>query len=236
MGGLLDLLAVLLHAVLERLLRALGGLLGDLLAVLERLLAGLLGRLDHLVGELAELLVLDARGRDQQARDEPDGDGAQRQPDRILLGQPLGLTRLAVDLLAVGGRVGHGVLGAHELLPDIARGSHDALLGRITGVLQRFLRARLHVGLVAERVDGALHLRPRPLYLGADPVWVFAHRMSSFTVSTVWGAGGVACCNAFWPALASTRATIAHSAITISAATHVAIALSSSAISPGVSA
>jgi hypothetical protein len=36
--------------------------------------------------------------------------------------------------------------------------------------------------------------------------------------------------------LASTRATIAHSAITISAATHVAIAVSSSATSPAVSA
>ncbi len=52
--------------------------------------------------------------------------------------------------------------------------------------------------------------------------------MSSFTVSTVWGAGGVARWSALWPALASTAATTAHSAITISAATQVGMASSSS--------
>ena len=44
--------------------------------------------------------------------------------------------------------------------------------------------------------------------------------MSSFTVSTVWGTGGVAACSAFLPASASTAATASHSTVTISAASH----------------
>src|SRR6187200_1481570 len=111
---------MLLRAVLERLLRALRGLLRDLLAVLERLLAGLLGLLDDLVGDVAELLVLDPRGRDEQARDEADGDGAERQADGVLLREPLGLARLALDLLAVRGRVAGGVLRADELLLHVS--------------------------------------------------------------------------------------------------------------------
>src|SRR4051812_34750871 len=58
--------------------------------------------------------------------------------------------------------------------------------------------------------------------------------MSSFTVSTVWGAGGVADCRALRPAAASTPATAAHSRVTISAASHSGRKLSSTMISSAV--
>src|SRR4051794_41217624 len=59
---------------------------GDLLAAVERLLAGL-GRLGlHLVGDGADLLVLDARGRDQHAGEEADRRRTDHQAERILLG------------------------------------------------------------------------------------------------------------------------------------------------------
>src|SRR5829696_2183100 len=223
--ALLDLLGVLLAALLDRLLRALRGVLRNLLAVLERLLAGLADLLLHVVGDRADLLVFDARGRDQHAREEPDGNRADRETERILLRHARGLAGLVLDLA-----------GIRRAADDLVLDAHDALLGRFLLVLQVLLGARLDVGLVTERVDGVRHLGARLFYLGADPVGFFAHWMSSFTVSTVWGAGGVARCNCFWPALASTRATIAHSAITISEATHVAIASSSSVIRAALSA
>src|SRR6201999_879522 len=74
------------------------------------------------------------------------------------------------------------------------------------------------IGLVTERVDGVAHLLARLLYLEPDPVWVFAHWMSSFTVSTVWGAGGVAERSAVRPACASTAVTTPQRTVVISAA------------------
>src|SRR5829696_1829244 len=233
-GGLAHLLAVALRAVLKGRLRRLRRLARDLLAVLQSLLAGLLGLLGDLVGDLAELLVLHARGGDEQAGDEADRDRADREAQRVLLGQALRAAGVRRHLPAVRRRVadaaadaaggsGHGVLGPDDFVPDGLGGSHDLLLG-----------PALDVGLVLERVDGLAHLRAGLLYLLADPVWVFAHWMSSFTVSTVWGAGGVACCSDFWPALNSANATIAHRTVTISAASHVGMASSSAAISVAV--
>ena len=91
---------------------------------------------------------------------------------------------------------GCGVADADDLRLDRVLRAHEALL-----------RARLHVGLVGEGVDGLAHLVAGRLYFLADPVWVFAHWMSSFTVSTVCsGTGGVACCSSLRPRAASTRA------------------------------
>src|SRR5688500_801233 len=100
--------------------------------------------------------------------------------------------------------------------------------------MDRVLGARLEVGLVTEGIDGLAHLGARLFYLAADPVWVFAHWMSSFTVSTVWGTGGVAACSAFLPLMASTPATASHSTVTISAASHSGRKLSSATISTAV--
>src|SRR3712207_8951686 len=58
------------------LFRSAGDLLGHLLAAVERLLAGLLDLALDLVGDRAELLVLDVRRRDEHAGKEADGDGA----------------------------------------------------------------------------------------------------------------------------------------------------------------
>ena len=66
-------------------LARLGGVLRDLLAALERFLAGLLGAVDDVVGQLAELLVLDARRRDQHAGEEADRERADGEPERVLL-------------------------------------------------------------------------------------------------------------------------------------------------------
>src|SRR5215213_934508 len=87
-GG--ELLAVLLALLLHGLLGALGRLLGDLLAALEGLLAGLLRLLLDVVGDRAELLVLDARGRQQHPDEEADGGGADGQAERVLLGDARG--------------------------------------------------------------------------------------------------------------------------------------------------
>src|SRR5262249_24560441 len=158
-------------------------------------LAGLLGALLDVVGDGAEALVLDARRREEHAGEEADGQCADRQAERVLLGHALGAARLVLDVTAVRRRAGDAVLDAGH-----------AVLG-----------ARRDVGLVAERADGLAHLGAGVLYLPADPVWVFAHWMSSFTVSTVWGAGGVAARSALRPAAARAAATAAHSRVTISA-------------------
>src|SRR5689334_6268162 len=174
---LLRRVAQVLAMALRALLRGLRRVLSDLLAVLERLLPGLLGTLLDLVGELADALVLHARGRNEHAGEESDGDRADREAERVLLGHALGAPRLVLDLVAVRRSPDDPVLDAHDGL---------LLLAQIV------LRAALDVRLVAQGVDGVAHLLARLLYLAPDPVWVFAHRMSSFTVSTVWGAGGVA--------------------------------------------
>src|SRR5215213_666897 len=108
LGRVAHLLGVLLAALLDRLLRALGGLLRDLLAVLERLLAGLLGLVLEVVRHRAELLVLHARARDEQARDEPDRDGADGEAERVGLRDANRSLRLVLDLLGVRRGVADG--------------------------------------------------------------------------------------------------------------------------------
>src|SRR5512132_1968899 len=117
-GALGEVLAVLLGLLLGRVGGAAGYLLGDLPAAVQGLLAGLLDLVHDLIGHTAELLVLDpGRGRGQ-AGQEPQGSGADGQPERVLLGQaghPLGLL---LDVPAAGGGVAgpgrgpdHGLLG-----------------------------------------------------------------------------------------------------------------------------
>src|SRR5215216_4042529 len=68
-----------------------------------------------------------------------------------------------------------------------------ALLHGADGVRRPILRARLDVGLVAQRVDGLSHALAGVDYLVADRVRVFAHCTSSFTDSMVSsGTGGAA--------------------------------------------
>src|SRR4051812_9654184 len=163
LGGVAHLLGVLLAAVLDRLLRALGGVLRDLLAVLERLLAGLLRLLLDVVRHGADLLVLDARARDEQARDEPDRHGADGEAERVGLRDPDCPLRLIFHLLGVrrgvadrpagaAHAVAHGAAGAADPVADrLARSdelvlhvlacSHDALLRRVLLLLDRFLGA-----------------------------------------------------------------------------------------------
>src|SRR4051794_6387622 len=177
-----DALGVLAAALLRRLGRLRGDVLGDLLAALDGLLAGL-GRLGlDLVGDRADLLVLDARGRDQHAGDEADRGGPDGEPERVLLGDPDRALGGVLDVAAARGRAGDGVLRAGHLR-----------LEAVHLLVHRFLGSGLDVGLVRERVDGVAHALAGVLYLCADRARVFAHSTSSFTVSTVCsGTGGVA--------------------------------------------
>src|SRR6185312_4775188 len=97
LGGVAELVGVLPAGLLRRLLGALRGLLGDVLAALHGLLPRVLDLILDLVGQRADLLVLDAGGRDEQARDEPDGDAADGEAERVLLRD----ARRALDLLTV---------------------------------------------------------------------------------------------------------------------------------------
>src|SRR5690606_19318785 len=118
-------------------------------------------------------------------------DRADRQPERVLLGDARGPPGLALHLLSVRRGVRDAVPGAGDLLPDAA----DRVLHGVDLPLDVLLGALLDVGLVSERVDGLPHLLPGLLYLVADPARVLAHRASSFTVSMVCsGTGGPA----FW--------------------------------------
>src|SRR4051812_42608707 len=74
----LGVLRVLLARLLDGLAGGLGGFLRRLLAVLDRDLGGLLGLLLERVGHRADLLVFDARGRDEHAGQEADGQRADR--------------------------------------------------------------------------------------------------------------------------------------------------------------
>src|SRR3954447_7981814 len=106
--------AQVLRVLLTALLGGLGGVLRDLLAALERLLARLLGPVLDVVGHGAELLVLDAGGRAQHAGEEADGDGADGEPQGVLLGHALGAARLMLDLLGVRRGIADGLAGAYE--------------------------------------------------------------------------------------------------------------------------
>src|SRR4051794_20311734 len=237
LGARGELLAVLLALLLDGLLGALSRLLGDLLAALERLLTGLLGLLLDVVGDRTELAVLDARGGQQEPDDEARGDGADGEPERVLLGDAHGAAGVLLDLLAVRGGLTDAVRRADHLRLDRFLRSHEALLGGLLLVDDRVARARLDVGLVAEGVDRVAHLLAGRLYFPADPVRVFAHWMSSFTVSTVCsGTGGVACCSSLRPRMASTAPISPHRTVTISAASHSGMAVSSAAIRHAVSA
>src|SRR3954451_24383764 len=173
---------VLLPALLRRLGRRRRDVRGDLLAAVEHLLAGL-GRLGlDLVGDRADLLVLDARGRDQHAGEEADRGRADGEAERVLLGDADGLLRAGLDVTAARGRVRHGVLRAGHLRFEA-----------VHLLVHRILGSGLDIGLVRERVDGVAHPLAGFLYLCADCARVFAHSTSSFTVSKVCsGTGGVA--------------------------------------------
>ncbi len=67
------------------LLGALDRFLGDLLAPLERVLPGLLEPIHDLIGDLAQLLVLDPGRRQEQAREEADSGTADRKAEWVLL-------------------------------------------------------------------------------------------------------------------------------------------------------
>src|SRR4051794_14152707 len=217
--GVAELLGVLATGLLGRVGGGGGGLLGDLLAVLERFLARLLDLLADLLGHRADLLVLEPARRDEQAGEEADGDAADREAERVLLGDAGGLLGLALHLArlrrALGDRAGDLVLDAAHLV----------------------LRPALHVGLVAQRVDGVTHLRAGLLYLCADPVRVFAHCTSSFTVSTVCsGTGGAAAWTRFLPCWARIPAIATSTTPTIRAASQLASTPSRSMIRKAVSA
>src|SRR3954452_18923260 len=197
-----ELLAVLAAPLLHRFAGVLGRLLGDLLTALERLLPGLLRLRLDVVRDRTQLAILHAGGRDQQTGDEPDGHGSDGEAERVLLREAGRAASAVLDLLAIR----RSVAGADDLRFDRLLGAHEALL-----------RARLHVGLVGEGVDGVAHLVAGRLYVLADPVWVFAHWMSSFTVSTVCsGTGGVACCSSLRPRAARTAPTRPQRSVTIS--------------------
>src|SRR5688500_10494037 len=121
---------MLLAALLDGLLGALSRLLRDLLATLERLLSGLLHLVDDAVGDLAQLLVLDARGGNQHAGEEADRDGADGEADRVLLRHALGLARLVLDLTGARGLVAHRAGDRVTRADDLVLHPHDALLGR----------------------------------------------------------------------------------------------------------
>src|SRR5690348_10106004 len=85
LSGVAELVRVLPAGLLRRVLGALCCLLCDVLAALHGLLPRVLDLVLDLVGQRADLLVLDARGRDEQACDEPDGDAADGEAQRVLL-------------------------------------------------------------------------------------------------------------------------------------------------------
>jgi hypothetical protein len=85
-------LAVLLALLAGSVHRGLRCGLRDFLAAPQRLLAGLLGLLLDAAGRWTELLVLDARARHEQAREEADGD---REAERVLLREAGRLADLA---------------------------------------------------------------------------------------------------------------------------------------------
>src|SRR3954454_5924000 len=95
LAGAPQLLGLLAATFLDRLLDVRGGLLGrlgrslrcilsDLLAALDGLLAGLDCAMLDLVSHRPDALVLDPRGWDRHADQEPDGDSAEGQAERIL--------------------------------------------------------------------------------------------------------------------------------------------------------
>src|SRR5215210_3557273 len=190
-----------------------------MLAAFERLLPGLLGPVLDLVGDRADLLVLDLGGRHEEPGDEADGDGADREPERVLLGHALDAPGLALDLAAVRRRPGHLLLRGADLVGN------------------RVLRPRLDVGLVAERLDRVAHPGAGLLYVLPDRARVFAHSTSSFVLSMACsGTGGPA----FWilplPVSASAAATAPYTTATSSAASQSGMAESSAAITHVVSA
>src|SRR5690606_26364996 len=133
-------------------------------------------------GHRAEPLVLHPRLGDHHPGQEPERGGADREPERVLLGDAHGPAGLAARLVGVGRRVGHPVGRAGDLLLHRLHLAVDVLLG-----------ATLDVGLVAEGVDRVAHLLARVLYLLPDRARVLIHLTSSFTVSTVCsGTGGPA--------------------------------------------
>src|SRR6185437_8022781 len=69
-GAVGEALAVLVPFLADGVRRGLRGGLRDFLAALQRLLAGLLGLLLDAIGHRTELLVLNARARHEQAREE----------------------------------------------------------------------------------------------------------------------------------------------------------------------
>src|SRR4051794_8254163 len=151
---LLEPIGVLLPGLLGGVRSGLSRVLRDLLAVLDRLGSRALDLLGHLIGHGPELLVLDARARDDESGDEADRRRADGEPERILLGD-------ADRLLRTGFHVARVRRGADDLLLDAGHA---------------ILRARLDVRLVGERVDGAPHPLTRLLDVPADHFRFFAHR------------------------------------------------------------
>src|SRR5829696_3198663 len=222
-GG--QLLRLLLTAFLRGLLGALSRILRDLLAALDGLGGRVLDLALHLVGGVADLLVLDPGGGDQHAGYEAGGDGADRQPERVLLRGADGLLALLLDLAGRGRRL---VRATHDVL-DLAL--HSVLLP-----LDVLLGAGLDVGLVTEGVQRVAHVIAGLFYLPADGLWVLAHWTSSLIVSTVCSAGGVASCTLLRPSSARTPAIAVHRTVTINAAIQTFMPVASRAIRQAVSA
>src|SRR4051794_31103692 len=195
-----ELLAVVPAALTHGLLRARGGLLSHLAAAVDGLLRGLLDLLRDVVGEAAELLILDARGREEHPDDQTCAQGAERQPDGVLLRDADGALRALLDVAGVG-------RGRRDAAREPVLGVGHLAREPVLGLGHLVLRAALDVGLVAEGVHGVSHVGPGGLYLPADLVRVFAHSTSSFTVSTVCsGTGGAASRSRLRPASATTAA------------------------------
>ena len=74
---------------------------GEVASLIEGLLPDIARLVLYLVRELAEAVVLDPRARNQHARQEPDRNRANGEPDRILLSDADGLASLSLDLFAV---------------------------------------------------------------------------------------------------------------------------------------
>src|SRR3954447_5386260 len=183
----------LLRLLLTTLLRGVRSgahrVLGHRLAAVERLLTRLLHLLGHLVGDLAELLVLDAGLREERADDEADRCSCDREPDRVFLGDT-DLRRAALHLLTVrddAADAGDEGVGSAD---DSVLAARDLADERVLLVGDRLLHAALHVGLVAERFDGLAHALARLLYFVTDLVGCFAHSTSSLTDSIVCRGAG----------------------------------------------
>src|SRR5215210_2569901 len=215
----------LLRLLLTFFLSGLDGLLGHVLAALHGLLASLLRLVLDLVGHRADLLVLHARGGDEEPGDEADRRRADGKAERVLLGNAHRLAGTLLDVLAARRGAGDGILRARQ------RGLHALDLVRYG-----LACTPRYVGLVAKRLRRVAHAGARRLYVIPDLARVFAHCTSSLTLSSVCsGATGAASLTFCLPRSASTPAMAAYTPATIRAAAQIGSAPSNSTTKNAVS-